>query len=124
MMQVPRGPKELKCPIWKKSMAACCHTCPWWVKVSGKNPQSTEEVDRWDCAVGWLPMIGIENAQQSRQTGAAVEGMRNQTAATRQALVAIAERAATAPTPAQSRPLIDISPRRLGAPKRKTKRAH
>ena len=31
------------------------------------------------CAVTWLPMLMIENSQQQRQTGAAVESFRNET---------------------------------------------
>lgn len=46
--------------------------------VRGKNPQTGEEVDEWNCAVTWLPMLMIENSQQQRQTGAAVESFRNE----------------------------------------------
>lgn len=73
MMQIPHGPKNLKCPFWHKPMSQVCHTCPCWVLVRGKDPQSTQEVDRWDCAVAWLPMLLIENAQQSRQAGASAD---------------------------------------------------
>lgn len=58
-------------------MAEVCHTCPLWTQVRGKHPQSNEEIDRWDCSLAWLPMLLVENAQQSRQTGAAVDSFRN-----------------------------------------------
>ena len=48
-------------------------------RVRGVNPQSGEDVDEWGCAIGWLPMLLIENSQQQRQTGAAVESARNET---------------------------------------------
>ncbi len=52
--------------------------CEWFTQVRGTNPQSGEEVDEWGCAVTWLPMLLIENSQQQRQTGAAVESARNE----------------------------------------------
>ena len=53
--------------------------CAWFTQVRGKNPQTDEDVDEWGCAVTWLPMLMIENSQQQRQTGAAVESFRNET---------------------------------------------
>jgi hypothetical protein len=53
--------------------------CEWFTQVRGKNPQTNEDVDEWGCAVTWLPMLLIENSQQQRQTGAAVESFRNET---------------------------------------------
>jgi hypothetical protein len=44
-------------------------------------------VDEWGCAVAWLPLLLIENASQSRQTGAAVESFRNEVAKTQQEAV-------------------------------------
>jgi hypothetical protein len=54
-----------------------CHKCPWFTRIVGKNPQSEEMVDNWHCAIAVLPMLLVENAQVGRQTGAAVETMRN-----------------------------------------------
>ena len=42
------------------------------------NKNTGEDVDEWGCAVAWLPMLLVENASQSRQTGAAVESFRNE----------------------------------------------
>jgi hypothetical protein len=53
--------------------------CVWFTQVRGQDPNTGKEVDEYGCAVAWLPMLLIENAQQSRQTGAAVESMRNET---------------------------------------------
>jgi len=52
--------------------------CAWFMKVAGKNPQSEEVVEEWGCAIAWLPILMIENSQQQRQTGAAVESFRNE----------------------------------------------
>jgi len=52
--------------------------CAWFMKISGKHPQSNEELEEWGCAITWLPILMIENSQQQRSTGAAVESFRNE----------------------------------------------
>ena len=44
----------------------------------GKNPNTGEDVNRFDCAVTWLPMLLIEGSQQTRQAGSAIESFRNE----------------------------------------------
>ena len=78
MRQIPRGDEHLNCPLWKKSMDQVCHKCPLWVQLRGRNPQTGEEVDSWQCSLASLPMLLIENAQQTRHNGAATESMRNE----------------------------------------------
>jgi len=53
------------------------HTCPKWVSLKGKNPQTGEVVDRYGCADGFLPLLLVENANMTRQAGAAIEDFRN-----------------------------------------------
>lgn len=73
--------KDIKCPA--TAFAKSCHSivtkcrCPKWINVRGKNPQSEEVIDKWGCSDSFLPMLLIENAQQSRQVGAAVDSFRN-----------------------------------------------
>ena len=65
------------CPLIGKD---CIQTqCSWFTQIRGTNPQTGEPVDEWGCAVTWMPMLLIENSQQQRQTGAAVESFRNET---------------------------------------------
>jgi hypothetical protein len=52
--------------------------CAWFLKIRGNNPNTGEEMDEWGCSMSWLPILLIENAQMSRQTGAAVESFRNE----------------------------------------------
>jgi hypothetical protein len=52
--------------------------CSWFTQVRGTNPNTGKDVDEWGCAVTWLPVLLIENAQQSRQSGAAIESFRNE----------------------------------------------
>ena len=53
--------------------------CSWFTQIRGAHPQTGEEIDEWGCAVNWMPTLLIENSQQQRQTGAAVESFRNET---------------------------------------------
>lgn len=52
--------------------------CAWFMKIAGTNPNDGKEVEEWGCAMAWMPMLMIENSQQQRQTGAAVESFRNE----------------------------------------------
>jgi len=52
--------------------------CAWFIQVRGTNPNTGKEVDEWACSMAWLPVLLIENSQQQRQTGAAVESFRNE----------------------------------------------
>lgn len=52
--------------------------CAWFMKVRGTNPNTGEELDDYGCSIAWLPVLMIENSQQQRQTGAAVESFRNE----------------------------------------------
>lgn len=76
----PQADPGLNCPLHRKPMHKVCHTCCWWVPLRGTDPQTGADVDTWNCAVAWSVMLGLENAQMERQTGAAVESMRNETA--------------------------------------------
>lgn len=52
--------------------------CAWFVKLHGEDPNTGKKIDEFGCAMAWMPMLLIENAQQSRGTGAAVESFRNE----------------------------------------------
>jgi hypothetical protein len=78
MAQIPHANKGLICPLHKQDMSKVCHKCPLWTQVRGKNPQNGEDIDHWNCAIAWLPMMLVENSQMQRQTGAAVESFRNE----------------------------------------------
>jgi len=73
---------KIRCPAtgFAKScrdiIAKC--DCPKFVTIRGKDPQTGADVDKWGCVDSFLPLLLIENAQMSRQTGAAVESFRNE----------------------------------------------
>lgn len=52
--------------------------CAWFIQLRGMNKNTGEDVDEWGCSIAWLPILLIENASQSKQTGAAVESFRNE----------------------------------------------
>lgn len=64
------------CPLIKKDCIGI--QCAWFSQIMGKNPNTGQDVNEWNCAIAWMPMLLIENSQQSRQTGAAVESFRNE----------------------------------------------
>jgi hypothetical protein len=65
------------CPL--DSFKPCRQTdCAWFTQLRGNNPNTGKEVDEWGCAIAWMPVLMIENSQQQRQTGAAVESFRNE----------------------------------------------
>lgn len=65
------------CPL--NSFESCkALDCAWYTQLRGKDPQSENEIDEWGCAIAWTPVLLVENSQQQRQTGAAVESFRNE----------------------------------------------
>lgn len=72
-MQIKTG---TYCPLVKKECIGL--QCSWFTQVRGTNPNTGQEVDEWACAISWLPILLIENSQQQRSTGTAVESFRNE----------------------------------------------
>lgn len=64
------------CPLIKKDCKGL--ECSWFTQMRGTNPNTGKEIDEWGCAVVWLPVLLVENSQQQRSTGAAVESFRNE----------------------------------------------
>lgn len=64
------------CPLIKKDCVGL--TCAWYTRVQGYDMNSGAQVDSYECAIAWMPMLLIENSGQQRQTGAAVESFRNE----------------------------------------------
>jgi hypothetical protein len=64
------------CPFIKKDciqMQCALFTC-----VRGIDPNTGKEIDDWGCAMGWLPVLLINSANESRKTTAATESFRNE----------------------------------------------
>jgi hypothetical protein len=68
---------KANCPL--DNFNPCRQTdCAWFTQLRGNNPNTGEPIDEWGCAIAWIPVLLIENSQQQRQTGAAVESFRNE----------------------------------------------
>ena len=73
---------ETFCPLGSKCEEAKdgkLFRCAWYTQLSGKDPQSERVIDEWRCAMAWMPVMMVENAQQVRGMTAATESFRNET---------------------------------------------
>lgn len=77
-IEKPRRMAGTTCPLMRQDVNKVCHRCELYTHLRGKHPQSQETIDSWGCALAFLPMLLVENAQMARQTGAAVESFRNE----------------------------------------------
>lgn len=55
------------------------HRCIWWKRLAGLHPQTGEEIDEWDCAIAWLPILNVEMSRTNRGQTQAIESFRNET---------------------------------------------
>lgn len=53
------------------------YRCPWYILVRGTNPNTGEDIDDWNCAIAWHPILQIETSKEVRQGAAATESFRN-----------------------------------------------
>lgn len=74
--------QKVKCPAtgFTRSCRDIVHECdcPKFVSIKMQHPQTGEQIDKHGCVDSFLPLLLIENSQQVRQTGAAVESLRNE----------------------------------------------
>jgi len=53
--------------------------CRLWTNVAGKDPQSEKVLDFFDCSWAWMPVVGLEQSQMTRQNTATMQDFRNET---------------------------------------------
>jgi len=71
------------CPLVKKE---CLGTkCAWFTRVQGVDKNTGKDVDEYQCAIAWMPMLLVENSGQQRQTGASIDSFRNEVVKANQA---------------------------------------
>lgn len=90
------------CPLIKKDCVQM--QCNWFIQVRGKDPNTGREVDEWGCSVAWLPHLLIENANQTRQAGAATESFRNEFVKSTEATINTMIALSSAPSNVQQEP--------------------
>jgi len=72
---------KLTCPLGSiceeiKDNQIC--RCKWYIALKGKDPQSEQFIDKWGCAMEFIPILLIENAQTNRGQTQALESFRNE----------------------------------------------
>ncbi len=77
------------CPLLGKDCIQ--FKCTFWTHLRGMHPQSGEELDEYDCAIKWLPILLIENAKETKQSAAAVESFRNEMVKSANGLISVVQ---------------------------------
>lgn len=68
--------KEPTCPLLR---GPCIEKkCKFWTHLYGKNPQSDSLIDKFGCAIEFLPILLVENAQMIRQAAASTDKVATQ----------------------------------------------
>jgi len=67
--EIPHAKPGTFCPLWKKDKSKVCHTCEFWVRMYGRNPNpkdphTVEMIDDWRCAISWLPVLATQQASE------------------------------------------------------------
>ena len=70
------------------------HRCAWYTCLAGQHPQTGEMIDEWKCAMSWMPIMLVENANTNRGQTAAIESFRNETIQGQQTFNALIAQAA------------------------------
>lgn len=69
---------QAMCPLWRKPCTKVCHTCEWYVHLSGKHPQTLAPMDDWKCSIAWLPILHVEHSQMQLRTTETVDALRKE----------------------------------------------
>jgi len=77
MKQIPPGPKDIYCPLWRKPMARVCHTCAWYVELQQQAADGSVKA-QWTCSIPAQVTMQSETKRQIIQNGAATESLRNE----------------------------------------------
>lgn len=92
MTQIPEGPSDMYCPMWRKKMSSVCKTCPLWVKHTTVDVRTQMLSDNWGCSLALAPRLMLETARNSEGVRRAVESFRNEMVAQNQHLLENAAR--------------------------------
>lgn len=69
------GDKKQDCPFWR---GPCIENkCRLYIQIMGTNPNTGEHVTKCGCSFEFIPMLLIENSQQTRQVGAGIDRFNN-----------------------------------------------
>lgn len=65
------------CPVMKCKCIE--YRCRWYTKLLGKHPQTSIDMEQWDCAIPHHLIAQIGTSNEVRQGAAATESLRNTT---------------------------------------------
>jgi hypothetical protein len=68
--------KKEVCPLLRKPCIEA--DCKFWTHLLGKDPQTGGPIDRFDCAVAYLPILLVEASRNIIGVQAATESARNE----------------------------------------------
>jgi hypothetical protein len=77
-MPKPIAPQGNYCPLWRKDVSKVCHTCEWYERMVGTHPSTGEPMDKWGCAIRWMPILQIEARKGMDGVQKATESFRNE----------------------------------------------
>jgi len=63
------------CPLIKGDCIE--RKCKFYIKLKGSNPQNDADIDYWDCAISWIPILLIENSSKIIQSTASMDKVNN-----------------------------------------------
>lgn len=65
-----------KCPLVKDECWE--HACEFYTHLIGRDPQTGAEKDDWGCSIKFLPILLIENANETRKGAASTDKVANE----------------------------------------------
>lgn len=77
MTQIPRADAGKTCPLYQKDMSEVCHTCAFWVRLYGQNPNELGQIDSWNCAWAWAPILQVNLAREVANISAEISQLSN-----------------------------------------------
>ena len=77
-MTKPVHASDEMCPLMRSKRKLVCHKCAWYNHIRGENPQTGEEIDRWECAIAMMPLLLIENSRRQHETNGSIQSLRNE----------------------------------------------
>jgi hypothetical protein len=71
---------EITCPLGSKCEETrdnVNYRCRWYVQMRGQD-ETGKEIERWDCAIAWNPVMLHHASMTNRSIAAAIESNRNE----------------------------------------------
>lgn len=73
---------KITCPLGhtcEKAVDGAIERCAWYVKMTGKDPQSGKDIEESRCSMAWQPILMVEANGMANNIGASIQSLRNET---------------------------------------------